>query len=83
MKKQKICIIGNGLTGLTAALVLSELNIETHLIGKFKFNEEFFDNRTTAISPSNYDFLLKLTKFTHKIQEQKLNLADCVADLAG
>ena len=59
MKKQKICIIGNGLTGLTAALVLSELNIEVHLIGKFKFDEEFFDNRTTAISPSNYDFLLK------------------------
>ena len=59
MKKQKICIIGNGLTGLTAALVLSELNIETHLIGKFKFDEEFLDNRTTAISPSNYDFLLK------------------------
>ena len=59
MKKQKICIIGNGLTGLTAALVLSELNIETHLIGKFKFNGEFLDNRTTAISPSNYNFLLK------------------------
>ncbi len=59
MKKQKICIIGNGLTGLTAALVLSELNIEVHLIGKFKFDEKFFDNRTTAISPSNYDFLLK------------------------
>ena len=59
MKKQKICIIGNGLTGLTAALVLSELNIQIHLIGKFKFNGEFLDNRTTAISPSNYNFLLK------------------------
>tara|TARA_B100000029_G_scaffold151131_1_gene146257 strand:- start:237 stop:1373 length:1137 start_codon:yes stop_codon:yes gene_type:complete len=59
MKKQKICIIGNGLTGLTAALVLSELNLEIDLIAKFKSNEEFLDNRTTAISPSNYDFLLK------------------------
>ena len=59
MKKQKICIIGNGLTGLTTALVLSELNIEIDLMAKFKSNEEFLDNRTTAISPSNYDFLLK------------------------
>ena len=53
MKKQKICIIGNGLTGLTTALVLSELNIEIDLMAKFKSNEEFLDNRTTAISPSN------------------------------
>tara|TARA_B100000029_G_scaffold364197_1_gene357371 strand:+ start:387 stop:1523 length:1137 start_codon:yes stop_codon:yes gene_type:complete len=59
MKKQKICIIGNGLTGLTAALILGELNLEADLIGKFKSNKEFLDNRTTAISPSNYDFLLK------------------------
>ena len=59
MKKQKICIIGSGLTGLTTALVLSKLNIEIDLIAKFKSNEEFLDNRTTAISPSNYDFLLK------------------------
>ncbi len=59
MKKQKICIIGSGLTGLTTALVLSELNIEIDLIAKFKSKEEFLDNRTTAISPSNYDFLLK------------------------
>ena len=59
MKKQKICIIGSGLTGLTTALVLSKPNIEIDLIAKFKSNEEFLDNRTTAISPSNYDFLLK------------------------
>ena len=59
MKKQKICIIGSGLTGLTTALVLSKLNIEIDLIAKFKSNEELLDNRTTAISPSNYDFLLK------------------------
>ena len=59
MKKQKICIIGNGLTGLTAALILSELDIEINLIGKFKSKEEPLDNRTTAISANNYDFLLK------------------------
>ena len=32
MIKQKICIIGNGLTGLTAALILGRLNLEVHLI---------------------------------------------------
>ena len=35
MNKQKICIVGNGLTGLTTSLVLSKLNIETHLIANF------------------------------------------------
>ncbi len=61
MKKQKICIVGNGLTGLTVALVLSKLNISIDLIGKFD-RSKFFDNRTTAISPSNYEFLLKFLK---------------------
>ena len=32
MIKQKICIIGNGLTGLTAALILGRLNLDVHLI---------------------------------------------------
>ena len=59
MKKQKICIIGNGLTGLTTALILSELDIEVNLIGKFKLKKELLDNRTTTISANNYDFLLK------------------------
>ena len=62
MKKQKICIIGDGLTGLTTALALSRLNIEVHLFAKFQENKNSLDNRTTAISPSNYKFLLKLLK---------------------
>ena len=32
MTRQKICIIGNGLTGLTAALILGKLNLDVHLI---------------------------------------------------
>jgi len=56
--KQKICIIGDGLTGLTAALILSDLNITIHLIAP-NLNNKLKDNRTTAISSSNYDFLLK------------------------
>ena len=34
MKKQKVCIVGDGLTGLITALSLSRLNIDIHLIGK-------------------------------------------------
>ena len=34
MKKQKICVIGDGLSGLTAALALSNLDIEVDFIIK-------------------------------------------------
>ena len=39
MKKQKICIIGNGLTGLTTALMLGELDLEVNLIAKFGIHQ--------------------------------------------
>ena len=58
MKKQKICVIGDGLTGLATALVLSKLDIEIDLIFKNKKVKKFTDCRTTAISESNYSFLL-------------------------
>ena len=32
MEKQKVCIIGGGLTGLTTALCLSQLNLDIDLI---------------------------------------------------
>ena len=59
MKLQRICIIGDGLTGLTAALALKKLNIQIHLFGNFLNKKKINDNRVTAISPSNYDFLFK------------------------
>ena len=55
---QKICIIGDGLTSLITALSLSENNLQISLIGDFKKKE---DSRVTAISPSNFDFLKKIT----------------------
>ena len=60
MNKQKICVIGDGLTGLTVALFLSKLKIDVCIVGKFKKKISFQDGRTTAISPSNYDFFLNL-----------------------
>jgi len=59
MKKQKICIIGDGLTGLTAALALKTLNLDIDLFySKKKTNSH--DKRITAISESNYSFVKKI-----------------------
>ena len=57
MEKQKICIIGGGLTGLTTAIVLSKLNIKIDLISANSNSTHIKSNRTTAISQSNYNFL--------------------------
>ena len=62
MKKQKICIIGDGLTGLSTALALCRLNIDIHLIVRPTSKNSLLDNRTTAISPSNHKFLMKHLK---------------------
>jgi len=55
MKKQRICIVGDGLSGLITALALNKLEgLEVHLISRK--NKHSKDRRTTAISASNYDF---------------------------
>ena len=62
MKKQKICIIGGSLTGLTTAISLSRLNCKIDLItGSFK--QSLNSNRTIAVSESNLVFLKKLNIF--------------------
>ena len=59
MKKQKICIIGGGLTGLVTAISLSKLNCAIDLItGNAMQNLK--SNRTIAVSENNFDFLNKL-----------------------
>ncbi len=56
MKKQRICIVGDGLSGLMTALALNKLKgLEVHLISRK--NKHSKDKRTTAISASNYEFL--------------------------
>ena len=55
MKKQRIYIVGDGLSGLMTALALNKLDgLEVHLVSKK--NKLLKDKRTTAISASNYDF---------------------------
>ena len=56
MRKHKICIIGDGLSGLITAQTLSRLNVQIDLVSN-KSNIQKKDNRTTAISPSNYKFM--------------------------
>jgi len=61
MEKQKICIVGGGLTGLITAITLSKLNnIKIDLISNFNNTANMKSIRTTAISQNNYDFLKKL-----------------------
>ena len=59
MKKQRICIVGDGLSGLMAALALNKIEgLEVDLISKKNRNSK--DKRTTAISASNYEFFNKV-----------------------
>ena len=59
MKKQKICIIGGGLTGLVTAISLSKLDCQIDLITG-NVNQNYKSNRTIAVSENNFDFLNKL-----------------------
>ena len=61
MKKQRICIVGDGLSGLTTALTLESIqNVEIHLI--LNDLKKINDLRTTAISESNFQYLKSIFK---------------------
>ena len=59
MKKQKICIIGGGLTGLVTAISLSKFDFEIDLITE-NLIKNYKSTRTIAISEENFNFLNKL-----------------------
>ena len=65
MKKQRICVVGDGLSGLMVALALNKIEgLEVQLISKK--NKHSKDKRTTAISASNYEFF---NNVIHKIDK--------------
>ena len=68
MRKQKVCIIGGGLSGLITAITLSKLNLEIDLITR-NYDKSVKSSRTIAISQNNYNFLkeLNIFKFSKKI----------------
>ena len=76
MKKQRICIVGDGLSGLMTVIALNNLpNLEVHLIAKK--NKQIKDKRTTAISTSNFDFFKNImSKLDNKLfwPSKKINL---------
>ena len=71
----KVCIIGNNLTGLILASILSKKNffIEIYSIKGKKLN---FPTRTLGITSDNLDYLQKyfkgISKKTHPIEEIKV-----------
>ena len=76
MALQKICIIGDGLSGLTTAVMLSSGSINIDLFSKRNKSTKI-DQRTTAISESNYFFLkdelsLKNIKYIHPCENINL-----------
>ena len=76
MKKERICIVGDGLSGLMTGLALNKLDgLEVHLISRK--NKHSKDRRTTAISASNYEFFNNVVeKLDKKLfwPSQKINL---------
>ena len=76
MKKQRICIVGDGLSGLMTVIALNNLpTLEVHLIAKK--NKHVNDKRTTAISRSNFNFFQNImSKFDKKLfwSSKKINL---------
>ena len=66
MESQKICIIGDGLAGLSTAVILSQENVKIDLYtGSNQKNKLKKDDRTTALSESSYQFIKK--KFDIKV----------------
>ena len=59
MKLQKICIIGEGLAGLTTAAILSKQNVNIDFYSGSKKKILTLDKRTTAISESNFQYIKK------------------------
>ncbi len=67
MTKQRICIVGDGLSGLMTAVVLAKVpGIEVNLIAKKSTKNK--DKRTTAISDTNFKFInQKITSLGNKL----------------
>ena len=68
MEKQKVCIIGGGLTGLITAATLGKLNLEIDLVTS-NLGQDLKSDRTIAISQNNFNYLKRLNIFKFKKKE--------------
>ena len=57
MSVQKICIIGDGLAGLSAAIILSQEHIKIDLYTGNNLKKLKTDDRTTALSENSFQFI--------------------------
>ena len=57
MSVQKICIIGDGLAGLSAAIILSQEHVKIDLYTGNNLKKLKTDDRTTAISENSFQFI--------------------------
>jgi len=81
MNVQKICIIGDGLAGLMTAVTLSKQNVSIDLYSSSQKKSKNLDNRTTAISESNFQYIksnlnLNKDKFFWSCKKIKLYFED-------
>ena len=53
---KKICVIGEGITSLIVTRVLLDLNLEIDLVSESFFSNKKYDNRSLAISYSNFKY---------------------------
>ena len=55
MNKQRVCIVGDGLSGLMTAVVISKMSgVHVSLVAKNTLKDR--DKRTTAISETNEEY---------------------------
>ena len=84
MEKQRVCIIGGGLSGLVTATALGKLNLNIDLFAN-DFYVHYKSLKTTAISHSNYIYLKNLNIFNSYTKEfwpcTKMELYDADRDL--
>ena len=67
MKYQKICIIGDGLSGLVIAASLADLDLNIDIYYQDPKKSYKRDGRNTEISENN--FRLQIKKINHKNKE--------------
>ena len=66
MNIQKICIIGDGLAGLSTAVILSQENIKVDLYASNNLKKLKNDDRITAVSESSYHYIKKKFNITNQ-----------------
>ena len=66
MNKQKVCIIGAGLTGMVTAIVLKNCGLFVEVIGSNLDKKNVSKIRSVALSNSSFEYLKKFNIFNNR-----------------